>query len=265
VFFKWLRKSEEYTEEVKWIKPRLKNGKKLPEEILTIEEVTKIAEAAENPRDRAFVLVLYESGCRIGELLPLKMKNVQFDENGAILLVNGKTGRRRVRIIVSSSALANWLEHHPFKNNPEAFVWIVMGTRNRYGMMSYAAIAEMLRKLAQRAGINKKVNPHAFRHARATHLASYFTEAQMKEFFGWVQSSDMAAIYVHLSRRDVDKALLKLHGLANEESSQENLLKIKVCPKCKEKNDNLCQFCKKCGTPLEMKVVFGIEAKKKMS
>ncbi|MCP8312495.1 MAG: hypothetical protein L6M37_06055 [Candidatus Methylarchaceae archaeon HK02M1] len=71
VFFKWLRfgsiESDEYPEEVKWIKLRMKNGsRKLPEEILNEEEVKRMAEASPNSRDRAFILVLYDCGGRIG-------------------------------------------------------------------------------------------------------------------------------------------------------------------------------------------------------
>jgi len=83
-FYKWLRNSEDYPEEVKWIKIRLKNesNRKLPEELLTKEEVERLANVANNSRDRALVLVLYESGCRVSELLSLKIKNIQFDEYG---------------------------------------------------------------------------------------------------------------------------------------------------------------------------------------
>jgi len=49
--------------------------------------------SAINPRDKAFISLLYESGCRIGELLNLKIKNVEFDANGAVLIVNVKTGQ----------------------------------------------------------------------------------------------------------------------------------------------------------------------------
>jgi integrase/recombinase XerD len=59
-------------------------------ELLTEEAVKGLAEAAGNPRDRALVLVLYESGCRAGEILSLSIKNVQFDEYGAQLIVSGK-------------------------------------------------------------------------------------------------------------------------------------------------------------------------------
>lgn len=85
----------------------------------------------------------------------------------------------------------------------------------------------------------------------------------MKEYFGWTQSSGMAATYVHLSGRDVDNALLKLHGLAKDENGQENVLKIKFCPRCKEKNDAVSQFCRRCGSPLELKVALDLEVKKK--
>ncbi|MBI5229541.1 tyrosine-type recombinase/integrase, partial [Candidatus Micrarchaeota archaeon] len=125
MFYKWLLgKDEDVPKVIKWLKPRLKNEKhKLPEELLTVEEVEKLANATTNARDKALILVLYESGCRIGELLYLKLKNVQFDNYGAVLLVNGKTGSRRVRIIVSVQLLGHWLQEHPDKDNPEAFLW----------------------------------------------------------------------------------------------------------------------------------------------
>jgi len=72
-FFKWLRNSEDYPPEVRWIKARRKeNYERLQGKILTVEEIEKLANCTDNPRDKAFVLVLFESGCRIGEFLPLK-------------------------------------------------------------------------------------------------------------------------------------------------------------------------------------------------
>ncbi len=250
LFFRWLRRTEFYPTEVSWIKIREKNNHRLPEEILTKEEVKRIADAAECPRDRALVLVMYESGCRIGELLSLKIRNIQFDQFGAQLIVNGKTGMRRVRIIASCPALSSWLEVHALKSNPASFVWIVLGTRNKYAFIGYQSVASLLRKLAKKAGIRKRVNPPSFRHARATHLASLLTESQMKEYFGWTQASDMASIYVHLSGRDVDDALLKLHGLVKSREKEESM-KTRTCLRCREVNDPIAEFCKRCGSPMD--------------
>ena len=260
-FFQWLRGLEdEYPPEVKWIKLRMKNeGRILPEELLTEEEVKRLAEAAESPRDRAFVLSLYESGCRVGELTSLRVKHVQFDKYGAVLIVNGKTGMRRVRIIASSPALANWMSNHPDHDNPNAPLWTLIGTTNHGQEMDRDTAAALIRRLAEKVGLKKRVNPHMFRHSRASHLANVMTEAQMKTYLGWVPGSDMASVYVHLSGRDVDKALLQLNGIVQEGEKTEPVLKVLVCPRCNQKSDPTSKFCQKCGLPLELKAGLEME------
>jgi site-specific recombinase XerD len=163
VFYRWLRKTKDYPPEVEWIKINHKQvNNKLPEEILTEEEIVKMADAALNPRDRALVLVLYESGCRIGELLSLKIKDVQFDDYGCVLIVpKGKTGSRRVRIIKYAKELLHWLDVHPLKNDPESYVWISLGVNTKNQLVSYVGIEYVLKRLAKKVGITKKVNPHA--------------------------------------------------------------------------------------------------------
>jgi site-specific recombinase XerD len=97
-YFQWLRGCDEdqhdYPQEVRWIKTTLRKKRLLPEALLTMEELKKLAEAAENQRDRAFILTHYESGCRIGETLSLRILHVAFDKYGAVLIVDGKTGPR---------------------------------------------------------------------------------------------------------------------------------------------------------------------------
>ncbi|MEM5853787.1 MAG: tyrosine-type recombinase/integrase [Candidatus Aenigmatarchaeota archaeon] len=258
VFYKWLRK-EERPEEVGWIRIREANRHKLPEELLTVEEVNRLVDAADHIRDKAFISTLYESGCRIGELLCLQIRHVCFDNFGAVLLVNGKTGQRRVRVIASASKLYQWYENHPLKENPEAPLWITIGTNSRYKVWTYSTAKEVIKKIARKAGIKKRVYPHLFRHSRATHLASHLTEAQMKQYFGWVQGSDMASIYVHLSGRDVDRALLKLNGIEVQEKLENEKFKAKICPRCKGSNSFDAKFCHLCGMCLDEKVSVEVE------
>jgi site-specific recombinase XerD/ribosomal protein L40E len=258
IFYKWLRR-DDYPEEVNWIKVRDSRNHKLPEEILTQEEVQKMIDAADHIRDKAFISTLYESGCRIGELLCLQIKHVQFDEFGAVLLVNGKTGQRRVRVIASEPRLHQWIENHPFKDDPDAPLWITIGTNSRYKIWNYGTAREVIKKIARKAGIKKRVYPHLFRHSRATHLANHLTEAQMKQYFGWVQGSDMASIYVHLSGRDVDNALLKLNGLEVKEEKKEEQFKALMCPRCKARNSPDAKFCSNCGMCLDAKTAVAID------
>ena len=258
IFYKWLRKND-YPEEVSWIKVRDSRNHKLPEEILTQEEVQKMIDAADHIRDKAFISTLYESGCRIGELLCLQIKHVQFDKFGAVLLVNGKTGQRRVRVIASEPRLHQWIENHPFKDNPDAPLWITIGTNSRYKIWNYGTAREVIKKIAMKAGIKKRVHPHLFRHSRATHLANHLTEAQMKQYFGWVQGSDMASVYVHLSGRDVDNALLKLNGLEVKEERKEEQFKTLMCPRCKARNSPDAKFCSNCGMCLDAKAAMQVD------
>jgi integrase/recombinase XerD len=257
-FWKWLRgiNGEAYPPEVEWISLSMRGtgaNHKLPEEILSPEDIKRISSAATNVRDRAIVAVLYESGCRIGEFLGLSVKNVAFDSHGAMIIVSGKTGMRRVRLVASAPALGMWLENHPLKEDPEAPLWISFATNYRNNRLNYRGTNNVLRELAKKANIKKRVNPHAFRHARATHLASNLTEAQMKELFGWIQASKMASIYVHLSGRDVDNALLELYGLkAPDDGSKSTKDMIKVCPRCSERNRWDSKFCQRCAMVLDV-------------
>lgn len=249
-FYKWLRNTDEFPEEVKWYRTHIKyNAITNPEDILTEEEIKKMINCCLSPRGRAFVSLLYESGCRIGELLPLKWKQVIFDKYGAQILGNGKTGFRRVRVISCVPYLTEWINKHPLRDNENSFLWI----RRDMKELEYGSLKSMLERVAERAGIKKRVNPHNFRHTRATHLANHLTEAQMKEYFGWVQASKMASIYVHLSGRDVDNTILKVYGLQTDKKKEESELQPIKCDRCGETNQATNKYCSMCGLPLDEK------------
>lgn len=264
-FYRWLRGGDDYPDEVKWIRTTMRKGRGslMPEELLSEEDIKKMIEAAEHPRDKAFVSALYESGCRIGEIATIQIKHMSFDKYGAIMVVDGKTGRRRLRLITSTPYLAVWLNNHPLRENPSAPLWVSIGTKKKNTSLNYTSIISLLKKLAERAGVKKRVNPHTFRHSRATHLATHLTEAQMKEYFGWTQGSDMASVYVHLSGRDVDKALLRIYGIEKEkESKEKSILKPKKCLRCNESNSATGKFCNKCRLPLSLESAIELDSRR---
>jgi site-specific recombinase XerD len=256
-FYKWLRNTEDdYPVEVKWIRAKRNNSHKiLPEHLLTENEVKKLAKTCQNQRDRALILVLYETGCRVGEILTLKLGDVQFDTHGAVMIMKGKTGPRRVRIIFSAKALSEWLNHHPSRLDPESPLWTSFESAGSTKPLEYYAFRKMLSVTAQRAGITKRVNPHSFGHARASNLANVLTEAQMKEYLGWVGDSRMASTYVHLSGRNIDNALLKINGIKTEDevNNEEHTLRVKTCSRCQEINSPTSGFCSRCGCPLDVR------------
>jgi len=250
-FFKWLRQSEVYPPEVSWLRSNMRKSRcSLPNDILTQEEVRDMIAAARSSRDKALIAVLYESGCRIGELLGVRMRNVQPHRHGFQIAVSGGKGSRRLLLIASVPYLTAWLNDHPRGKYPDAPLWVT--STYRANAVGYWLVRKILRKAAKRAGVRKAINPHNFRHSRATHLASHLTEAQMKEYFGWCQSSDMAATYVHLSGRDIDSALLKLQGIEVPDDDDETREFTKrPCPRCGTSNGPAGRFCSTCGQVLD--------------
>jgi integrase len=263
-FYKWLEgDNEEYPKKIRWLKPVLKQcQRRLPEGLLSPEDVQKMMSVSSSLRDRALVSVLYESGCRIGELMSMRIRHVEFDDHGSVIIVSGKTGSRRVRLVTSTPYLSNWVAHHPRKGETDAPIWVCTGTTNHKKQLTYNSIRKILMELAEKAGIKKKVNPHSFRHSKATAFANKLTESQMKEYFGWTQASKMAAVYVHLSGRDVDNAILEIHGLANGENKKADAaLEPKKCPRCERMCEPDANLCARCGLPLDLNTAIDHEKK----
>src|SRR3989344_8717768 len=119
-------------------------------------------ESTPSEMEKAFIALLYETGARIGEVGSMKIGSISFDDKGAIVQLEGKTGKRPARVITSVNYLKDWLKYHPKNKNKLAHLWL-----NHKGMMmTYAGFKLIIAKLAKRANIKKKHNPHAFRHAR---------------------------------------------------------------------------------------------------
>jgi len=250
IFWRWMAGQDDYPDSVKWIKGKVgKNSRKLPSEMLTESDIAMLTSAAKNPRDRAIVAVLWETGCRAGELLTLKIKSFKGDGDLCTLDVSGKTGQRRIPIVACVPHLTKWLSFHPEADEPESPVWPNLGIRGRTEYMTYSGLQQMLKKLAERVGFKKRVHPHLFRHSRATFLANRLTEAQMKQFFGWTQGSDMAVIYVHLSGRDIQDSILQMYGKGTAAKPAIPEIVNRPCPRCGFDNASDSRFCGRCGSP----------------
>ncbi|KXB01604.1 hypothetical protein AKJ41_00970 [candidate division MSBL1 archaeon SCGC-AAA259O05] len=238
---------------VEWIKTtRKKKNEKLPEKMLGEDDVEKLLDASRNPRDRALISLMWETGARPGEYLDLEVGDIEDRAKGKKVLIEGKTGMRRLPLVSSVPHLNAWLSQHPANGDPRAPLWCRLDG-HPYKRIDYDYFRKLLREVAERAGVEKPMYPYQFRHSRATYLANHLTEAQMCEYFGWVQGSDRPATYVHLSGRDIDVTYNKIHGLEKEEKDEAKLSPIE-CPRCDEMNDRGAKFCSRCGLPMDSNV-----------
>ena len=211
-FYQWIQKeitilteetkqaiNEICTKKVK----RAKSREKRPEHLLTGEEVIRIAENTINSRDKAFVLGFFESACRIGEILPVQIKDLKSDQYGFIMNVSGKTGARPIRLCASAPAISNWLLNHPDRENPEAYLFCGIGRTNYNEILSYESARKVIFEAAEKAGIKKRVNLHKFRASRATQLAlEGMSEPVLCDFGGWVIGSSELPTVRKIKRKE---------------------------------------------------------------
>jgi integrase len=177
-------------------------------DLLTREDIQKLLDACSTKRGRAFISMLYESGARIGEILNVKLVDLVFDEHGVLVSLDGKTGRRRIRLVESAEFLRDWVNEIKLTHPKTAYLWFGIDDSSP---SQYATTCKFLRKLVKKAKLRKKVYPHLFRHSRASELAQKLKESQLRAFMGWTGSSDMPRIYIHLSAQDLDNAILDLY------------------------------------------------------
>jgi len=254
-FYKWLKHTPhgQYPEEVASIRATPRKNE-IPvlrkEDLLTDDEIRVAVDKCRYIRDKALLMCLYESGCRIGELATLRLKDVTFDEYGAILTVNGKTGHRQVRITFAASFLGQWFQEHPRKEEHEAPLWAKLGKRYRGEIISYQQIQTIIRDAFDAAGISKRAYPHLFRHSMATQLANTLNQFHMNNHFGWVQGSTMPGVYIHLNGKDTDKQVLAARGIQLKEKDVEKPRQIS-CYRCEKINFYEDKFCRSCGSVLK--------------
>ncbi len=243
-FAKWLNQEfnlELNTERIKAKQPR---NNILPESLITEDEFWKIYNGTEDKQMKVIVGLLFETGCRIGEILSLKIQNVAFNHYGARIKVSGKTGERILPVIWFAKILREFIEAHPFRDVPEAPLFIYRTKEGEIRNLTYDIFRNHLVSLLRKVGIKKRIHPHLFRHTALTRWAKKLPEATLKHLAGWSMSSKMAQIYVHMSQRDVEKQLLNAYGVEVEEREEE---RIKICVRCGEANPYFAKFCMKCG------------------
>lgn len=148
-------------------------GRKFPAEVMGSDEVRAIMAQTSRrglcgARDRALIAVMYRGGLRISEALDLLPKDVE-TSTGVIRVTNGKGGKSRV-VAVDAEAVALlevWLTK---RATLELNGWQPIFCTLAGGRMLREQVSRKLKALAAKAGIEKRVHPHALRHSRAMRM-----------------------------------------------------------------------------------------------
>ena len=175
-----------------------KFGRSLPD-ILSTEEIDRIIAAvdrstAKGRRDSAMLEVLYSCGLRVSELTSLRLGDLFFGEG--YIRVTGKGDKQR---LVPVSAVARDKIQCYLDERPRKFAGAdTLFLNNRGKALSRVMVFTIIRDAAHRAGIDKTISPHTFRHSFATHLLEGGAGIrQVQEMLGH-ESIVTTEIYTHL-------------------------------------------------------------------
>ncbi len=175
-----------------------KFGRHLPD-VLTTAEIDRIIATVDmrttkGIRDSAMLEVLYSCGLRVSELTSLRLSDLFFGEG--YIRVIGKGDKQRLVPIstVARDKIQRYLEKRRSARSGEEVVFL----NNRGGQLTRVMVFTILKQAAQRAGIDKHISPHTFRHSFATHLLEGGASIrQVQEMLGH-ESILTTEIYTHL-------------------------------------------------------------------
>ena len=136
--------------------------KKLPE-IISERELLQILRVTDNIKHKSIITVLYSSGVRRGELINLRIKDVDFDKK-IIFVRAGKGKKDRTTILADHAALVLNKYLKLYKPN----YWLFEGIKRK--QYSAASVGSLVKKASIKARLNKIVRPHMLRHSFATHM-----------------------------------------------------------------------------------------------
>lgn len=193
--------------------PRI--GRKLPDTLST-QEIDELIAAidlstAEGERNRTILETLYSCGLRVSELVGLKVSDLFFEEG--FLKITGKGNKQR--FVPISTHTQRYIEM--YKSNIRNHLSIQKGHEdtlflNRRGrQLTRAMIFTIIKDLAVKVNLNKKISPHTFRHSYATHLLENGADLRSIQLLLGHESITTTEIYVHLDRSHLTQIMNNYH------------------------------------------------------
>ncbi|WP_378174749.1 site-specific tyrosine recombinase XerD [Aquimarina sp. SS2-1] len=192
-----------------------KIGRKLPD-TLSIEEIDAIIahidlSKPEGERNKAIIETLYGCGLRVSELINLKLSDLFFDEG--FISVTGKGDKQRFVPIgdITQKYINTYKDeirnHLNIQKGHEDTLFL-----NRRGkQLTRAMIFTIVKRLVEKAGIQKTISPHTFRHSFATHLLENGADLRAIQLMLGHESITTTEIYMHVDRSHLSEVINTFH------------------------------------------------------
>ena len=169
-----------------------KVGKRIPK-FLTEREIEHLREACFKPMEKALFEFMFSTGCRIGEIVSLEKNSINWSNRSTIVCGKGDKEREVYFNIRCEIWLKRYLDNRE-DNDSAIFV-----TERHPHRMSIAQMRYIIKRISNRAGINKVIHPHQLRHSYATHLLNNGAPLDVIQSLLGHEKSETTKIYAQLS------------------------------------------------------------------
>lgn len=179
---------------------------------LTREEMVKLIEYnypqnLKGLRDRAIIEMLYSSGVRVGELISLKIKDMDF--KGKTVNVLGKGKKERLLPVTSQAidSIENYLMKRPTGKEKDSIIFCNL----KGEQLTERGVQYIIDTLAKNCGIYRRITPHMLRHSFATHFLENGMNLRYLQALLGHSNLSTTEIYTHLSIEELTKVYRKAH------------------------------------------------------
>ncbi|HAO28926.1 MAG TPA: site-specific tyrosine recombinase XerD [Chryseobacterium indologenes] len=214
-FFKFLLEDEFREDNPAALLEGPKLGLYLPD-TLSLPDINRIIAAIEvntdlGKRNHCIIEVLYGCGLRVSELIDLKISNINFKEQ--YIKIHGKGNKTRFVPLADYTAemLESYIKEVRSKGKINKKYEDTLFLNSRGTRMSRVIVFLIIKELTDKAGVNKKISPHTFRHSFATHLLQNGADLRyIQEMLGH-SSITTTEIYTHLKTEELRDVILSYH------------------------------------------------------
>jgi site-specific recombinase XerD len=183
-----------------------RSEKKLPI-VLSQSEIQAMFDACENLKHKAILALLYSAGLRVSELLNLKWAHL--DRSRGVINIIGAKGNKDRQVPLPQS-LIDVLEKYYSKFRSKEYVF-----NGQFGVQySQKSVGEVVKQLAGKAGIEKRVWTHLMRHCSFTHMVENGTDLSLIQRIAGHNNIKTTAIYTHISHNLISKINSPLNAIS---------------------------------------------------
>ena len=300
MFYRWLYNGkmkgvthQDYDNISNWITPDVvninkKKTKRLSpyneSEIWDRDELLSIVKYEPYKRNKAILTLLWDFNARPHEITLMRIKNLRLREKygEGEVPYEAKTGSGPILLTFSFPYVRDWLNEHPFRNEPNARLVCNLTTG---GPVKPNSIWDMMRQLKirikrlldnneisdakereklQYLANTKKWNPYCIRHSSITRDSDYLPEYALKKKVRWSMNSRQGTRYIKTRLGNELKEKILQHNGIISEIEFKNKPSILNCPRCELVNAVENKYCSKCSYPLKPEAYDEIKALENM-